>query len=75
MHTYVYLAVHYFTVPAVSFEQQNYNVNETDGKVEPVLVLSKPSVADITVEVFSTDGSAAGKLLTILNLYTMTGTV
>ena len=49
----------------VSFEQQTYNVNETDGQIEPVLVLSNPSSTAITVEVFSTDGSATGKQLTI----------
>ena len=49
----------------VSFEEQTYSINETDGKVEPVLVLSNPSSSVITVQVFSTDGSATGKQLTI----------
>ena len=49
----------------VSFEQQTYNVNETDGQIEPVLVLSNPSSTAIIVEVYSTDGSATGKQLTI----------
>ena len=45
----------------VRFEQPTYTVNETDGRVEPVLVLSNPSSSVITVQVFSTDGSATGK--------------
>ena len=43
------------------FVQQSYNVNEAEGNVQPVLVLSNPSTTAITVEVFSTDGSATGK--------------
>ena len=49
----------------VSFEQSTYTVIEDDGRVEPVLVLSNPSSSVITVQVFSTDGSATGKQLTI----------
>ena len=45
----------------VSFEQQTYNISEADGNVQPVLVLSNPSATAITVEVFSTNGSATGK--------------
>ena len=45
----------------VSFEQPTYTVNEDDGRVEPVLVLSNPSSSVITVQVFSTNGSATGK--------------
>ena len=52
-------------VTTISFEQPTYTVYEADGKVEPVLVLSNPSSFDITVQVFSTDGSAFGKQLTI----------
>ena len=55
----------YLTAATVRFEQQAYNVREADGKVEPVLVLSNPSSSVITVQVFSTDGSATGKQLTI----------
>ena len=38
-----------------------YNVDEDSGPVQPVLVLSNPSSTSVTVEVLSTDGSAAGK--------------
>ena len=49
----------------MSFAQPTYIVDEADGTVEPVLVLSNPSSSVITVQVFSTDGSATGKQLTI----------
>jgi len=55
----------YLIDATVSFEQYTYNVHEDDGEIEPVLVLSNPSSTAITVEVFSTDGSATGKQLTI----------
>ena len=51
----------------MSFEQQVYTVNETDGNVQLVLVLSNPSSTNITVVLFSTGGSATGKQLSILN--------
>jgi len=47
--------------PTVNFNQSTYHVDEDDGPVQPVLVLSNPSLNDITISVFSTDGSAAGK--------------
>ena len=49
----------------VSFENLNYTADEDDEIVEPVLVLSNPLSSVITVQVFSTDGSATGKQLTI----------
>ena len=55
----------YLVAATVRFEQQTYNVNETDEEIEPILVLSNPSSSVITVQVFSTDGSATGKQLTI----------
>jgi len=45
----------------VSFNQSTYSVDEDDGPAQPVLVLSSPSSTDITVQVFSTDGTATGK--------------
>ena len=56
----------YLIDPTINFNQPSYIVKEADGKVEPVLVLSNPSSSVITVQVFSTDGSAIGKQLTIL---------
>ena len=52
-------------VLTVSFEEQVYDANENNETVEPVLVLSNSSSSVITVQVFSTDGSATGKQLTI----------
>ena len=51
----------FFTAAIVSFEQQTYNVNESNEKVQVVLVLSNPSSTDIIIEVVNTDGSAIGK--------------
>ena len=50
-----------FVAATVSFEQQTYNVNESNEKVQVVLVLSNPSSTDIIIEVVNTDGSAIGK--------------
>ena len=49
------------TVSTVTFNQSTYNVDEDDGPAQLVLVLSNPSSTDITISVFSTDGSATGK--------------
>lgn len=43
------------------FEHSIYTVNEGDENVQPVLVLSNPSSTAMTVEVFSTGGSATGR--------------
>ena len=45
----------------VNFSRTTYNVDEDDGPAQPVLVLSNPSSTDITVQVFTTDGSATGE--------------
>ncbi|XP_065912235.1 neural cell adhesion molecule 1-like [Dysidea avara] len=42
----------------VSFSQSSYSVDEDDGPVQPVLVLSNPSSTDITVQVRSNDITA-----------------
>ena len=51
----------YITAPTINFTQSTYSVDEDDGPAQPVLVLSNPSSADVTISVFSTDGSATGK--------------
>jgi len=48
-------------VPAVKFTKSKIKVKEDNGLTQPVLVLSNPSSTDITISVFSTDGSATGK--------------
>ena len=55
----------YLTAALVSFEKRSYVVDENSGNVRLSLVLSNPSSTVITVQVFSTDGSATGKKLTI----------
>ena len=42
-----------FSATVVNFEQRTYSVNEPDGSVQPVLVLSKPSSYNIIVQVFA----------------------
>ena len=44
----------------MGFEEIMYSIDESD-TVQPVLVLSNPSSFDITVQVFTMNGSATGK--------------
>ena len=52
-----------FIAATVYFMHSLYSVDESETIVNPVLVLSNPSVTDITVQLFNTDGSATGKCL------------
>ena len=45
-------------VVTIHFTKSTYSVNEGDGIVQPVLVLSSTSAVDITVHVLCTGGSA-----------------
>ena len=45
----------------VSFSQSSYSVNENDGVVQPVLVLSESSLINITVQIESRSITATGK--------------
>ena len=45
----------------MNFDQSTYAINEDKGSVQLLLGLSNPSTTDITVRVFSSDGSATGK--------------
>ena len=62
MYIYKLIFSVYFTYVAVVvfFNQSAYSVDEGD-VLYPVLALSNPSLTDITVQVFSTDGSAVGE--------------
>ena len=51
-----------FVAATVSFNKSAYRVNEGDGPVQPVLVLSNPSSFAITVQVTDTNNTATGKL-------------
>ena len=48
-------------VAIVHFSQSTYSVNEDDGVVQPVLVLSNPSSTDITVQVRDNSNTATGE--------------
>ena len=50
-----------FIVTTVNFDQSTYIVDEDNGPVQPVLVLSNPSANLLNVQVNSTDGSAIGE--------------
>ena len=47
--------------PTVNFGQSTYSTNEDKGSVQLVLILSSSSTTDITVIIFSDDGTATGK--------------
>ena len=47
----------------MNFDQSTYIVDEDNGPVQPVLVLSNPSANLLNVQVDSTDGSAIGEFL------------
>ena len=47
----------------MSFNESSYSVGESDGLLQPVLVLSNSSSSDITVYVFNADDSAYGEIL------------
>ena len=49
-----------YVVVVVFFNQSAYSVDESD-VLYPLLVLSNPSLTDITVQVFSTDRIAVGE--------------
>ena len=51
---------HLYTVAAISFSQAIYGINEDTKFVQPVLVLSKLLLTDITVIVSTTDINATG---------------
>lgn len=43
----------------VSFDKPTYNINEHNGSIQLVIILSNPSSTDITVQVASTNQSTA----------------
>ena len=47
-------------VATISFSQSMYSVNENEGSVQLVLVLSNPSSTDFTVQVTDEEGTASG---------------
>ena len=53
------------------FSQSLYTVNENDGSVQPVLVLSNPASTDITVVVEDISYNASGKLYVKYHKHTL----
>jgi len=47
--------------PIVSFSQSRYSVEEDNGPVQPVLILSEPLSTDVTLQVLGADGTATGE--------------
>ena len=45
------------------FNQTTYRINEKDGPYQPVLVLSNPSLTDITIQVIDSEVSATSNLI------------
>ena len=50
----------------VNFDQSMYSIDESSGQVLITVFLDEPPSTDITVVVFTTDGSATGKHVTNL---------
>ena len=44
----------------MSFNESAYTINENEGPVQPVIVLSNPSSTDVTVQVTDGGGTATG---------------
>ena len=51
----------YWIAATISFSQSTYSVNEDNGSVQAVLVLSNPSSTDITVQVRDNGNTAIGE--------------
>ena len=58
-----------FVDATVSFSQSMYNVDEDDGEIQVVLVLSNPSSVDIIVQVVDNSSTAMGKSTIFLLTY------
>ena len=58
---YFLLNIFYFVELTLHFKQRSYSIEESKEFVNPMLVLSNPSAVNITVIVFTTDGSATGE--------------
>ena len=50
-----------YLVISVNFSQSTYMVDENNGIVQFTALLSNPSSSDITIEVYSIDGTATGE--------------
>ena len=58
MIIYLFVSItisHYFIDIILRFNQTTYRINENDGPFQPVLVLSNPSLTDITIQVIDSE--------------------
>ena len=60
--TYVHY-YYYFIDIILRFNQTTYGINEKDGPFQPVLVLSNPSLNDITIQVVDSEITATSNLI------------
>ena len=47
------------------FNQSTYSVNEGEGPIQPVLVISRSLSSDTILEAYNTDGTATGECYSI----------
>ena len=50
----------------MSFSETEYSINEDDGPVQPVLLLSNPSSTDFAIQIRDNDRTASSKLNTLM---------
>ena len=50
----------------MNFSQSTYGIEENAGPVQLELILNSPSTSNITVVIFSNDGSATGKFSVVI---------
>ena len=62
-----YICFLYSVAVSVSFNQSTYIVNENDGSVQAVLVLSNSVVIDIAVQVRTIDNTAIGEWIKFIS--------
>ena len=62
MYAYIITISHYFTDIILRFNPTTYRINENDESIQPVLVLSNPSLTDITIQVLDNEISAKNNL-------------
>ena len=63
IYIYTWLAVLYSVEVSISFSQSTYIVNEDEGLLQAVLVISTSVRIDITVQVGTNDNTATGEHL------------
>ena len=53
----------------VNFSQRAYNINESNGRLQPILFFSNPSSIDITLQVEDASNTAIGKFLNVTHFF------